>query len=140
MTKYSEFSNSAKECGELVNAILRRLVSPNLKTNPIIAKHKGVIIRACRLNFDYLCKLLIMLKNSKAGEIQPENYEISSLLIRVMLIESLYLMCKATVGDKSCLVNEMTATLWHILVIYYFSNRFTIINLNVCFFLKMVIL
>lgn len=69
-----------------------------------------------------------MLKNSKASEIQPENYEISSLLIRVMLIESLYLMCKATVGDKSCLVNEMAATLWHILVIYYFSNRFIIIN------------
>lgn len=63
------------------------------------------------------------LKDRKETDFKPENYEISSPLLRLTLIESLLLMCKATGGDKNCLVNEINATLWHVLVLYHFSNR-----------------
>ena len=133
MSKFNEFSNSAEECGKLVNNILKRVVSPNLKTHPLIAKYKGSIVKSCRLNFDYLFKMLIMLKSLNIMDFQPQNYEVSSILIRMMMIETLLLMCKATSGDKTCLVNEINATLWHVLVLYYFSNRFFIVYYDYIF-------
>ena len=123
LTRLNEFTNSAIECGKLLNIILKGLVNPKLKTNNIIQRYKTYIIKVCKSHFDYLCKILITLKNNKIVEVQPENYEITSPIARLMLIESLHLMCKATIGDKSCLVNEINATLWHVLVLYFFSNR-----------------
>jgi len=124
LTKYDEFNNSAYECGKLVNLILKRLVSPKTKTFSIISVYKNAIIKTCRSHFDYLCKTLINLKTKKQVEFEPQNYAVSSPIIRLLLIESVLLMSKATGTDKTCLVNEINATLWHSLLLFYFSSRF----------------
>lgn len=42
---------------------------------------------------------------------------------RMLLFETLYYLVKLTVNEKVSLINEINATIWHMLIVGFFSNR-----------------
>lgn len=123
LSKINDFENSALECGELVNAILQSFVDESRNSQKITARFRQTIVRNCQNYFDSLCKLLISVKNRKEKEFSAKNLEIEGTLTRLLLVETLVLMCKATNNEKNCLVNEINATLWHVLTLQFFAKK-----------------
>ena len=42
---------------------------------------------------------------------------------RMLLFETLYYLAKLTITDKIALINEINASIWHMIIVWFFSNR-----------------
>lgn len=103
------------------------MINPNSKLNPLLMSHKINIVKACRNHFDHLCKLIIIFsnENKKLPSFFLQNFEIFNPIgyLRMILIESLEFIVKLTTTEKNCIINDLSATIWHILLINFLSNR-----------------
>lgn len=143
MTKAGkDANNSAFECGKIVNLLLKCMTSQKSKLYSIVSGHKDSVMKKIKGYFDFFNKVMIdMYEIIKINGFLTQKFEVYLIFqwifnskakkvgnpiggTRMMLFETLYYLAKITIIDKQALINEINASIWHMIVVWFFSNRF----------------